>query len=274
MRVLILTASYGSGHNAAAQSLSAAFAAAGVSVTVVDHFRDLVHPAFDRVSRGLYAAILRRAPMVWGLAYGIGDRLSSDSRWAFGMPCLGASRLGQLLDTMKPDAVVSVHATPTVALSTLAREGRRIPPHTTVVTDFVAHNQWIAPGVDRYCVAAQEVKHEFVARGIVPDRVVVTGVPVRAGFETPLDQPAGRRALGRLRVGRSRDDAGRHVARPRPRAPDRSHLRRRPRSSVDAAHRRSARVAQRPLDVLPRRPTRPRTSPRGAGDQRSRSRDR
>ena len=196
MRVLILTASYGSGHNAAAQSLSAAFAAAGVSVTVVDHFRDLVHPAFDRVSRGLYAAILRRAPMVWGLAYGIGDRLSSDSRWAFGMPCLGASRLGQLLDATTPDAVVSVHATPTVALSTLAREGRRIPPHTTVVTDFVAHSQWIAPGVDRYCVAAQEVKHEFVARGIAPDRVVVTGVPVRAGFETPLDQLAARRALG------------------------------------------------------------------------------
>ena len=196
MRVLVLTASYGSGHNAAAQSLAAVFSAAGASVTVVDHFRDLVHPAFDRLSRGLYAWVLRRAPATWGLAYGIGDRLSSDSRWAFGVPCLGTYRLGRMLDTLAPDAVVSVHATPTVALSTLAREGRRVPPHTTVVTDFVAHSQWIAPGVDRYCVAAQEVKHEFVARGIAPDRVVVTGVPVRAGFETPLDQLAARRALG------------------------------------------------------------------------------
>jgi processive 1,2-diacylglycerol beta-glucosyltransferase len=196
MRVLILTASYGSGHNAAAQSLAGAFTAAGAAVTVVDHFRQLVHPAFDRITRGLYATILRRAPAVWGLAYGIGDRLSSDSRWAFGVPCLGASRLGQLLDAMKPDAVVSVHATPTVALSTLARAGRRMPPHTTVVTDFVAHSQWIAPGVDRYCVAAQEVKHDFVARGIAPDRVIVTGVPVRAGFETALDPLAARRALG------------------------------------------------------------------------------
>jgi processive 1,2-diacylglycerol beta-glucosyltransferase len=196
MRVLILTASYGSGHNAAARSLAGALTAGGASVTVVDHFRDLVHPAFDQLSRGLYAAILRRAPAVWGLAYGIGDRLSSDSRWAFGVPCLGASRLGRLLDTMRPDAVVSVHATPTVALSTLAREGRRIPPHTTVVTDFVAHSQWIASGVDRYCVAAQEVKHEFVARGIAPDRVIVTGVPVCAGFETSVDQLGARRALG------------------------------------------------------------------------------
>jgi processive 1,2-diacylglycerol beta-glucosyltransferase len=196
MRILILTASYGSGHNAAAHGLAAVLAGAGASVTVVDHFRDLVHPAFDRATRALYAFILRRAPAVWGLAYGIGDRLSSDSRWAFGMPGVGTTRLAALLDTLAPDAVVSVHATPAVALSTLAREGRRIPPHTTVVTDFVAHSQWIAPRVDRYCVAAQEVKHEFVARGIAPDRLVVTGVPLRAGFERPLDPLAARRALG------------------------------------------------------------------------------
>src|ERR1043165_3006171 len=79
MRVLILTASYGSGHNAAAQSLAGAFEAAGASVTVVDHFRDLVHPAFDRVSRSVYAAILRRAPLLWGMAYAMGDRLRPDS---------------------------------------------------------------------------------------------------------------------------------------------------------------------------------------------------
>jgi processive 1,2-diacylglycerol beta-glucosyltransferase len=170
--------------------------AAGASVTVVDHFREHVHPSFDRLSRALYAAILRRAPALWGLGYVVGDYMASDSSWAFGVPRLGAGRLRKLLDTLAPDAVVSVHATPAVALSALARAGRRIPPHTTVVTDFVAHSQWIAPGVDRYCVAAEEVKHEFIARGIAPDRVMVTGVPLRAGFETPLDPLAARRALG------------------------------------------------------------------------------
>jgi processive 1,2-diacylglycerol beta-glucosyltransferase len=196
MRVLVLTASYGSGHNAAAQSLAAAFVSAGASVTVVDHFRELVHPAFDRMSRGLYALVLRRAPALWGAAYGIGDRLASDSRWALGVPCLGARRLMAVLDRLAPDAVVTVHATPAVALSALAREGRRIPPHTTVVTDFVAHSQWIAPRVDRYCVAAEEVKHEFVARGIAPERVIVTGVPLRPRFEASVDPVSARRALG------------------------------------------------------------------------------
>ena len=196
MRVLVLSASYGSGHNAAAQSLAGAFATAGASVTVVDHFRDLVHPAFDRASRALYAWTLRRAPALWGLAYGLGDCMTSDSPWALGVPRLGARRLAKLLDALEPDAVVTVHATPALALSALARTGRRTPPHTTVVTDFVAHSQWIASRVDRYCVAAEEVKGEFVARGIAPDRVVVTGVPLRAGFEAPLDRLAARRPLG------------------------------------------------------------------------------
>ena len=51
MRVLILSASYGSGHAEAARSLAAAFAARGAEPVVVDHFRDLVHPAISRLAQ-------------------------------------------------------------------------------------------------------------------------------------------------------------------------------------------------------------------------------
>ena len=72
-RVLILTASYGSGHNAAARCLARAFERERCAVTVVDHFRELVHPLFERGSRALYHSILRRAPVLWGLGYALGD---------------------------------------------------------------------------------------------------------------------------------------------------------------------------------------------------------
>jgi processive 1,2-diacylglycerol beta-glucosyltransferase len=196
MRVLILTASYGSGHSAAARALADAFAEHGVDVTVVDHFRELVHPLFDRASRAIYMGLLRRAPMVWGAAYALGDWMPSDSALAFGLTRVGTARLGALLEQLAPDAVVSVHATPAAAMAALATEGRRLPPHTTVVTDFVAHSQWLARGLDRYCVADAEVGREFVARGIPRERVVVTGVPVRAEFDAPVDGAAARQALG------------------------------------------------------------------------------
>jgi processive 1,2-diacylglycerol beta-glucosyltransferase len=194
-RVLILTASYGSGHNEAARCIAAEIARRGAEPTVVDHFRDLVHPLFDRLSRAAYMAMLRHTPAVWGLAYALGDRLASDSPLTFGASRLGAGELAALLERTRPDAIVSVHATPAVALATLARAGHRLPPHTTVVTDYVAHSQWVAPGIGRYCVAAEEVGREFVARGIPRERVVVTGVPLRAEFSTPPGSAEARRAL-------------------------------------------------------------------------------
>jgi len=195
-RVLILTASYGSGHNEAARALAVALAAQGAEPIVVDHFRACAPPIFDRLSQAAYVALLRGAPAVWGLAYELGDRLASDSWLTFGASRIGVAALAALLDRVAPDAVLTVHATPAVVMAELAARGRRLPPHITVVTDFVAHSQWMAAGIDRYCVAADEVGREFVARGIPRERIEVTGVPVRPEFGTPIDGVEARRGLG------------------------------------------------------------------------------
>src|SRR5206468_1763301 len=194
-RVLILTASYGSGHNAAARCLARAFERERCAVTVVDHFGELVSPLFERASRALYYAMLRRAPLLWSIGYALGDWMASDSPLALGVTRLGARRLAALLESLWPDAVVTTHATPATAMSSLVAQGRRTPPHTSVVTDFVAHSQWIARHIDCYCVAADEVKHEFIARGIPAQRIVVTGMPVREEFAEPVDPAAARADL-------------------------------------------------------------------------------
>lgn len=195
-RILILTASYGSGHNEAARCVAGEVARRGAEPLMVDHFREFVHPLFDRLSRAAYLMLLRRAPALWGLAYALGDRLASDSLLTFGASRVGARRLAAALERLAPDAIVTVHATPALALAALAHEGRRVPPHTTVVTDFVAHSQWIAPGIDRYCAAADEVAHDLVARGIPRERVMVTGVPVRPEFAQAATPRETRRELG------------------------------------------------------------------------------
>ena len=122
-RVLIVTASYGSGHNVAARCLASALEREKVKVTVVDHFRELVHPLFDRASRALYHTILKRAPFVWGLGYSFADWMASDSVLTLGLTRLGTPRLGALLERLAPDLVVTVHATPAVAIASLAKLG-------------------------------------------------------------------------------------------------------------------------------------------------------
>lgn len=195
-RVLILTASYGSGHNRVAATLAAQFRRAGASARVVDHFYDLVHPEFDRLTRNLYYAVLRRAPVAWGAAYWLGDQLSVTSPLLIGLNRLGTRKLRQLLLADPPDRIVSVHPTPVASLTELRQRGMRMPPHTTVFTDFVAHTQWIYPQVERYCVPAEEIARDLMARGVARDRVVVTGIPVAEEFSQPSERAHARLALG------------------------------------------------------------------------------
>jgi len=195
-RVLILTASYGSGHNRVARALAAALAAAGARPRVVDHFRELVHPAFDRLSRWLYYWVLRWTPALWGGAYWVSDQLPVSSPLLLGMNRLGALKLGRLLRHESPDFLVSVHPTPAGALSELRARGFPPIPHATVFTDFVAHTQWIHPGVDWYCVPAEGIKNDVTARGVPRERVAVTGVPVGPEFLQPVDRAPARLALG------------------------------------------------------------------------------
>jgi processive 1,2-diacylglycerol beta-glucosyltransferase len=195
-RILILTASYGSGHNRVAATLAAEFRRAGALPRVIDHFHDLVHPEFDRLTRRLYYAVLRRTPVLWGMAYWLGDQLPVSSPLLMGLNRLGTRRLRQLLTTERPDQVVTVHPTPVAALSELRSRGLHIPPHTTVFTDFVAHTQWIYSHVERYCVPAEEIARDLLARGVPRERVIVTGIPVAPEFGDPAERAQARLALG------------------------------------------------------------------------------
>ena len=53
-----------------AATLAARVRREGALPRVVDHFYDLVHPEFDRLTRNLYYAVLRRTPVLWGGASG------------------------------------------------------------------------------------------------------------------------------------------------------------------------------------------------------------
>jgi processive 1,2-diacylglycerol beta-glucosyltransferase len=195
-RILLLSAPYGSGHDAAAQALAAAFTAAGALPRVVDHFVQLVDPRFAAVTRALYNAVLRHARPLWRAAYALGDWLDPSSPAALNANRLGSANLERLLRAEAPDAVVCTHPTPAGAVAALRARGVTTPEVTLVFTDFAAHSQYIQPGIDWYCVPAPSIKHELVARGVSPERVVVTGIPVHHEFSAPLDRRTARAALG------------------------------------------------------------------------------
>ena len=53
------------------------------------------------------------------------------------------------------------------------------PPVAGIVTDFAVHAFWIHRNIDGYAVANDAVRDVMIARGVAPERIVASGIPVR-----------------------------------------------------------------------------------------------
>ena len=72
--ILILTAAYGEGHNAAARGLQAAFTELAVDAEIIDVFALTGGAFYERTRRG-YLEVINRAPRIWAGAYWVIDHL-------------------------------------------------------------------------------------------------------------------------------------------------------------------------------------------------------
>ena len=79
--------------------------------------------------------------------------------------------------------VVATHVLPCVLATALKERGRLPLQVFGVVTDWGVHRFWPTSGVDGYFVAHEDIRQTLIYRGVNPDSVHVTGIPIRRGFE-------------------------------------------------------------------------------------------
>ena len=91
---------------------------------------------------------------------------------------------------------VCTHFFPASVLSRLKAEGLYTGRFYVVITDYGLHKMWVTEGPDRYFVGSDNVARELVNRGVDPQRVRVTGIPVHGKFGLPGDPEKIRTELG------------------------------------------------------------------------------
>lgn len=201
MRVLIATVTAGGGHLQAAAALEEAWREMRPddAVRQVD-LLDGVSPLFRRVYADGYVRLVGHAPELWGMVFSKTDnpalvRRLTRFRRGFGRRTYRG--FVHMLREFQPDVVVCTHYQPLEILSGLKERKDGPRPFTAcVITDFEAHAFWMAERVDLYFVAAPETEARLVARGVAPDKVIATGIPVAAKFRRNIDAAAARKALG------------------------------------------------------------------------------
>ncbi len=181
-RILVLSASYGEGHNSAARALHAAFGEIpGVEVRMEDLFAE-VAPRLDRLSRKGYLGLINHAPWAWKAAYGWLDRSSLATHLFEGMFAHRAALLRHL-QSFRPDAVCSTYPVYAWLFAQLRQRGVKVPPIYTIVTDALTINSlWHRAPAERWFVTDEGSAAALQRAGLPPSRVTVSGFPVALNF--------------------------------------------------------------------------------------------
>src|SRR5262249_51364302 len=184
MRVFIATVSAGAGHSQAAAALEEAWQSQRPRDTMTRlDVLDFVPKLYRKIYLQSYVRLVERAPDLWSYVFKKTDNpalVRKLTRVRRSMAKWRAARFIRQMHGFRPDVVLCTHYMPLEIVGRLkAKERGRFAPLTvSVVTDFEAHALWMEPGVDLYCVAAEETRARLVARGVAAESVLVTGIPI------------------------------------------------------------------------------------------------
>jgi UDP-N-acetylglucosamine:LPS N-acetylglucosamine transferase len=189
-KILILTASFGDGHNAAARNLRDAIEliTEDAKVEVLDLFES-TYGTLNSLLKQTYQGLVRYMPTVWSGVFSVFD---NPTLFRSQTASLGKLReaLAAVLHDTEPDVVVSCYPVYSHIIQDLFREHAEQPfRFITVVTDSISVcSAWYRAPSDLFIVANAPTGEVLMQAGVPKHRVKALGFPVSPVFarEPPL----------------------------------------------------------------------------------------
>ena len=196
-RIGILTLGVGTGHLRASEAVQRALydGPEPIEVRVLDALPS-ARPWFHWVYVQPYWWMLRNAPWLWRMLFDWRQRKlhhATAPDWLFRRGCREALRQ---LKNYAPQLVIvtEIGAAEIAALG--RREGWFNAPILAVQTDFQTEPPWVQAEIDAYCVASEEARGQLIGWGVLPNRVLLCGIPVDPAFALTFDKAELKQALG------------------------------------------------------------------------------
>jgi len=183
MKVLLISASIGTGHTQAARAIEEYWQLQypDAEIKHVD-FLSSDTLSIDNLVKETYIKMIDVFPMLYDLIYWgsqgehKGGLLQGVASW------LLKSRMLKLLRKEEPDVVIFTHPFPCGAACILKRQNLIDMPIVGVITDFASHQFWIYDQVDLYCIPDASLIADMTKAGIDNRKLKITGIPVRRLF--------------------------------------------------------------------------------------------
>lgn len=191
MNILILTGKFGMGHYSASNSLRQQLLEEDEShsVEVVDFVEYALPSTASEAFYRFFSLLVTHGSSIFNTYYKMTENAESDARPPFEWRFL--DKLEDLLEEKRPDAVIATHPLCAQLVSRYKWETGSALPLITCITDLTAHSEWITHYTDLYLVGTPDIIDRLEAKGVEREKIVATGIPVKAIFKRTPQQRLG-----------------------------------------------------------------------------------
>lgn len=195
-KILILTASIGSGHIKAAEAVETELRRLlpDAEITTVDFMARRIS-RIHCFMKDFYLMMLAFVPNLYDVFYKISGGSSGGTLVQNAFAWVMMPVMKKLVRRYEPDLVLCTHPFPEGAASLLRRRHEEHYRLATVMTDYSLHQIWLYPAVDRYYMATEEMRMGMIGHGFAVSTLRVSGIPVAGTLKEMTDKAAVRHAM-------------------------------------------------------------------------------
>ena len=172
MKIMLLTAATGGGHLRASAAVEKYIQDnTSYDVVTVDALK-AVGRFLDKTVCDSYRFMAKRVPAMFGRLY---KQTNHESLFAGLVPKLSGAFSNLLYPAIaqyQPDVIITTHPFATEMVSDLKEDNSITAPLICILTDYGVHRAWIAPHVDAYVVASEDMVPELQTFGVDRDALL------------------------------------------------------------------------------------------------------
>ena len=188
MKLLIVTAPLGNGHNAVADAVAEHLSLhyPDAECSILDMY-EYISPSLKKATASGYFLSMKTLSKFRGMASGIMESQTERDFNEYSPARLAneflASELRHAIDDYAPDCIVCTMVFAAQVVDLLKARGAVTCPCFGIITDYTVQNYWCDVDNFEYIVSPSEwMEPQFVRRGIDPARVLPLGIPIHDRF--------------------------------------------------------------------------------------------
>lgn len=180
-KILILYATYGSGHKTIAEYIKSYFEQNGNYECLLVDLISYGIPIIGNLSKKTTEFFMTKLPFIWSFIYfSFDNKLSAYIFNNASMFLLKSKKLQKIIKDFNPDITIATHFFGTDLINKYNKKGLTNSKIVTIVTDYHAHNFWLSKikCIDAIIVSSIEEKFCLLKKGFKNKQIYTSGIPI------------------------------------------------------------------------------------------------